>query len=130
MYTLSAILLVSVAAKFVSGFGTGFPKASCKSMLPVVFSKRFPPAPIASQTVTSPYTVNATWDKTMQLVRVEVSGETVVGFLIQGRLRDDGPAVGSFVNIAGNPDVKYQDCSEFKVSNVLYCIVYTFKYSA
>lgn len=66
------------------------------------------------QTGPSPYKLSATWDKRMELIRVEVSGdERIQGFLIQGRLAKVGPAVGRFLNITENPNAVYQNCADY-----------------
>jgi hypothetical protein len=49
----------------------------------------------------------------MKMIRVSVSGDRIQGFLMQGRVKINGPAIGSFVNIIENPDATYQNCSLF-----------------
>ena len=108
MYPLTVILL-AVAAKFVSCRPNGASTVSCATMRPdhinpldYTHSKK--------QLVQSPYRLAATWDIPKKMVRVSVSGRRIQGFLIQGRNEINGPAIGSFVNITENPDATYQDC--------------------
>ncbi|CAB4037026.1 Hypothetical predicted protein [Paramuricea clavata] len=108
MYILTLVVF-SIITNLVCGRGYGAPSPSCKSMVPGHKGIFIPPL-IERQTGPSIYTFNATWDKNLKMVRVSVSGEPVAGFLIQGRLNENGPAVGTFVNITGNPDAKYQNC--------------------
>ena len=121
MYTL-ALVLFSIVAKHASGKKTGAPSTgvfnTCETMTPSHFSLNTVPLPIASQGFQSPYTFEAKWDKKSKLIRVSVNGATIAGFQIQGRLRKDGPAVGTFVNITQNPNARYQDCSADKVQTI------------
>lgn len=115
MYILTLVVF-SIITNLVWGRGDGAPSKSCESMVPGHTGAILPL--IERQTGPSIYTFNATWDKNLKMVRVSVSGEAVAGFLIQGRLGENGPAVGTFVNITGNPDAKYQDCTSFEVNYV------------
>ncbi|CAB4004887.1 Hypothetical predicted protein [Paramuricea clavata] len=66
-----------------------------------------------AQSKPSPYRLAARWDKRMEMIRVSVSGDRIQGFLMQARVKINGPAIGSFVNIIENPDATYQNCSLF-----------------
>ena len=123
MYTL-ALVLFSIVAEHASGKKTGAPSTgdrnTCETMTPFHSTSGPVPLPIASRDFQSPYTFEAKWDKKSKLIRVSVNGATIAGFLIQGRLRKDGPAVGTFLNITQNPNARYQDCSADKVYKLNY----------
>ena len=116
LVTMYAFVLVvfSIAAKHAYGEETGAPSKTCKHMAPFHVKPGLVPIPSPGQEVQSPYTFEAMWDKKLRMIRVSVSGQTIAGFLIQGRLSKNGPAVGTFVNIDEN-FAKYQDCSKDKV---------------
>ena len=112
MYTLM-FLVLSIVAELASGEKNGAPPKSCKRMTP---GHKAPIGfPIPSQSNKSPYIFDATWDKKSKLVRVSISGQPIEGFLVQGRLTKEGPAVGTFVNIIENPHAQYQNCIHVKV---------------
>ncbi len=113
MYTLM-FLVLSIVAKLASGEKNGAPSKSCERMAPGHIKKTMW-IPIASQSNESPYIFDATWDKKSKLVRVSISGQPIEGFLVQGRLTKEGPAVGTFVNIIENPHAQYQNCIHVKV---------------
>ena len=115
MYPLTLISL-SIAVTLSSCRPDGAPLKSCRSMTPQ--HRGFPIPLIPQQTGASPYAFNAVWDSHMRMVRVSVSGNTVQGFLIQGRLAKSGPAIGRFVNITENPNAHYQNCSADKVNSL------------
>ena len=107
-------LVLSIVAELASGRKNGAPSKSCERMAPGHL-KELIGIPIASQSNASPYIFDATWDKKSKLVRVSISGPPIEGFLVQGRLTKEGPAVGTFVNIIENPHAQYQDCTHIKV---------------
>lgn len=111
MYILTYVLL-SIVAEIVSGYGSGAPPKSCVNMSPGHLSSSTIGLPIPRQEGPSPYTLTATVDKQSREVRVTVGGQKVSGFLIQGRLSVNGPAIGKF---AKNSIANYQDCSDQKV---------------
>ena len=114
MYTI--LLAVVIVVEIVSCLPNGAPPRSCISMSP---DRHYTVKGDVSdsQTGPSPYKLSATWDKRMELIRVEVSGdERIQGFLIQGRLARVGPAVGRFLNITENPNAVYQNCADYEVT--------------
>lgn len=106
------VILLAIATKFVSCRPDGASSISCANMQPGHIN---PVLGILSegQSRPSPYRLAARWDKRMKMIRVSVSGDRIQGFLMQGRVKINGPAIGSFVNIIENPDATYQNCSLF-----------------
>ena len=105
---ITPVFLLTIGVKFVSSYADGAPPLSCVNMRPDHLDPRSGDFR-KPQFRPSPYKFTARWDQRTRMIRVSISGERIQGFLIQGRLHNEGPAVGSFINIAEN--AKYQNCS-------------------
>ncbi|XP_028418369.1 putative defense protein [Dendronephthya gigantea] len=112
MYAPTLVLFSVILTELVLGERTGAPQQSCKTMTPGHRGTFIPLIPRQKQP--SGYSLDAKLEKSLKMVRVTVSGKALKGFLIQGRWSEDGPAVGSFLNITEDLGVKYQNCSDFK----------------
>ena len=111
MYPLKVIVL-AIAVRFVSCRPDGASPISCANMDPEHYN---PVQAILSreQLGPSPYKLTAAWDISKKMVRVSVRGDKIQGFLLQGRKDFSGPAIGSFINIAQNPNATYQHCEHY-----------------
>ena len=92
----------------------GAPLASCGYMLPGHASHQgIHGVPINQQRKeTSPYTINATWERENRYVRLTITGSQLKGFIIQARQSENGKAVGTFIEIDEfSNETKYHDCT-------------------
>ena len=114
MVTFTVVLLLFSAADLVWCYPNGAPPKSCEPMLPGHFDpvRR---VVVTDQKTSSPYTVNASWDNEYKYIRVSVTGDTIQGFIIQGKMPGNESAVGKFTKLSSNS--KYQNCLAYNVSS-------------
>ena len=117
------VLALTMSVEMAWCYSTGAPPPSCKFMVPAHIIKVSGELQLVpEQQTNSPYVIQASWDSDYKYVRVVVSGDTVQGFVIQGKTSNSGSTVGRFTKLSNY--AQYQglndDCKGRKVSVCLY----------
>lgn len=118
-FAVIIVVALTMSVEMAWCYSTGAPPASCKFMVPAhIIEVSGELQLVPEQQTNSSYDIQASWDSEYKYVRVVVTGDTVQGFVIQGKTSDSGPAVGRFTKLSNY--AQYQglndDCKGRKVS--------------